>query len=251
MDTAVLPSDHVATRLQISASSQRIMIWWSIAFMLIFGIVMGFMLKMIPLPHAGLTDDQVAAFYQRNGLMIRIGAIIESWVAAFPVPIAAVIAVQMARVERGVPIWSILAFGGGCLMSIFLVLPPLFWGIAAFDPSRPPAVTALMHQTANLTLVTTDQYFLFQTLAMAFISLTQKLDPTPAIPRWLAYYTLWASVMYELGAIAFVTRHGPFAWNGLFVFWFPFCIFGVWITLTAYALLRAISRQEAAGEGIP
>lgn len=42
--------------------------------------------------------------------------------------------------------------------AMFLVLPPLLWGVAAFNPGRAPDVTALMHEFANLMLVTTDHY---------------------------------------------------------------------------------------------
>jgi hypothetical protein len=168
-----------------------------------------------------------------------------SWTSAFAVPIYVVIAVQMARLEKGIPIWSILQLVGGGMMTIFLVLPPVFWGIAAYNPGRDPQVTAALHEIANLLLTTTDQYFIFQMVALAWVSLAQKPDPLSPFPRWIGYFTIWGALMFELGAIAFLPKTGPFAWNGLFVFWFPFCIFGTWISVLAWSLLRAIKRQEA------
>jgi hypothetical protein len=50
----------------------------------------------------------------------------------------AVIAVQIARQEKGRPIWALIAALGGALLSLMLVLPPLFWGVAAFTPGRSP-----------------------------------------------------------------------------------------------------------------
>ena len=50
--------------------------------------------------------------------------------------------------------------------------------------------------------------------------------------------------MFEAGAIAFMPRTGPFAWNGLLVFWSPLSLFGAWISVTAYLLLKAIRRQR-------
>ena len=126
-----------------------------------------------------------------------------------------------------------------------------FWGIAAFNPSRPAEVTALMHETALLTLVTTDQFYIFQMIAIVYVSLTQKTDPHSPFPRWMGYYTLWAALMFEVGAIAFLPKTGPFSWSGLFVFWCPFLIFFTWMTVLAVCLLRAISLQRRAEQRAP
>jgi hypothetical protein len=224
----------------ISARAQRFMLWWGYLLMLVFGLAYGFLIKLIPLNPATDTAAQVAAFYGENSVSIRIGAVICSWCAAFALPIYAVLAAQCSRLEKGVPIWSILQFGGGMMMTIFLVLPPLFWGTAAFSPERAPEITLLM------TLTTTDQYFIFNMVPIAYLALSRRDHPLNPFPRWYAYYVIWGALMFELGAFAFVPRTGPFAWNGLFVFWFPFCIFGVWMTITVFVLLRAIRKQEAA-----
>lgn len=231
----------------MAAQAQRVLIWWGIAFMVIFGLSYYFLIGLLPLPPATWTPHEVAAFYTNNAVRVRLGAMILSWTSAFAVPIAVVIAVQMARLEKGVPILSVLQLAGGVMMSIFLVLPPVFWGVAAFNPGRDPQVTAGIHEIANLILVTTDQYFIFQMVAIAWISLTQKVDPHSPFPRWIGYFTIWAALMFELGAIAFLPKTGPFAWNGLFVFWFPFCIFGAWISVMSWSLLKAIKHQEADG----
>jgi hypothetical protein len=228
----------------MTARAQRIMIWWSLSFMAIFGLSYYFLIGMWPLPPATWTPEEIAAFYTENSFKIRLGAIILSWTSAFAVPIYVVIAVQMARLEKGVPIWSILQLVGGSMMTIFLVLPPIFWGVAAYNPGRDPQVTAGIHEIANLILVTTDQYFIFQMVALAWVSLTQKVDAHSPFPRWIGYFTIWGALMFELGAIAFLPKTGPFAWNGLFVFWFPITIFGTWISVIAWSLLKAIKRQE-------
>jgi hypothetical protein len=50
--------------------------------------------------------------------------------------------------------------------------------------------------------------------------------------------------MLEVGAIAFDTRTGPFAWNGLLVFWMALSIYVVWIIMLSVMLFKAISKQE-------
>ncbi|MEC9359709.1 MAG: hypothetical protein VX836_17795 [Pseudomonadota bacterium] len=230
----------------MSERAQTIMIYWGLIFMWSYGAVLWGMLDMMPPPTATLTPEQVAAFYADNNLSIRLGAVMASWISAFMVPIAVVISLQMRRLENGIPAWSILQFAGGIMMSLFLVLPPLFWGVAAFSPERMPEVTALMHELGTLTLVTTDQYFIFQMVPIAYISLTQKVDVDSPFPRWIGYFTIWAALMFEVGALAFIPKTGPFAWNGLLVYWFPLSIFGVWVTVLSVSLLKAIGRQRRA-----
>lgn len=228
----------------ISANAQRFMLLWGFVMMLIFGFSFWLLIKLIPLNPATDTAEMVAAFYQQNSLSIRIGAVICSWCSAFAIPIYVVLAAQSSRLENGVPIWSMLQFGGGMMMTIFLVLPPLFWGTAAFTADRAPELTLLMHELANLTLVTTDQYFIFNMVPIAYLALSRRNHPLNPFPRWYGYYVIWGALMFELGAFAFLPRTGPFAWDGLLVFWFPFSIFGIWMTITLFVMLSAIAKQE-------
>ncbi len=232
----------------MATSVQRALIWWTIAFTVIFALAWALLIKMLPLPPATETADQVAAFYRANAESIRIGAMICAWTGAFPLALATVIAIQVARLEKGTPVLGILCFAGGIMMSMFFVLPPLLWGVAAFNPGRAPDVTALMHEFANLMLVTTDQYFIFQMIPITWISLRQTQDALSPFPRWYGYFNIWIVLMFELGAIAFIPKTGPFAWNGLFTFWSPLSLFGVWIGTTSWLLLRALRRQEAHGD---
>ena len=227
----------------MSERSQRILVWWAATFMVIFVAAWCLLLHMVPTPPATLTPAEVADFYTRNALSIKLGAMIASWTSAFVVPLVVVVSVQMARLEQGTPVWSITQFAGGILMSIFLVLPPVFWGVAAFNPTRPPEVTAVIHELSLLTLVTTDQFYIFQMVAIAYVSLTQKVDPDSPFPRWFGFFTIWAALMLEAGAFAFLPKTGPFAWNGLFVFWCPFIIFFAWFVMLMALLLRALRLQ--------
>jgi hypothetical protein len=155
---------------------------------------------------------------------------------------------QLLRIEPGErKVWTWVQFGSGMMMSMFLVLPPLFWGVAAFNPGRAPEITALMHELSLLTLTTTDQYYIWQMVAITYLSFVTKPDPLSPFPRWIGYLTIWAAIMFEVGALAFNFKTGVFSWAGLFVFWFPFCIFGIWNTTLTFSMLSAIKRQAAAG----
>jgi hypothetical protein len=227
----------------MSIRGQRVLVWWGLIFTAIYGVVLRFLLHMLPPPSATWSATQVAAFYTEHATEIRWGATIAGWTSAFMVPLAIVIAVQLSRHESGKPVWSIAAFAGGITMSIPLVLPPIFWGVAAFTPTRAPEITATMHELALLTLVTTDQYYIFLWVPVAVLALVPNTVVNSPFPRWFGYLTIWIALMFEAGAIAFNTRTGPFAWNGLLVFWSPLSLFGLWILVMSVLLFKALNAQ--------
>ena len=232
--------------MAVSERSQRVILWWGVAFMVIFGLAWYFLLGMVPTPRPTLTPLEVAAYYTEHASNIKLGAVIGSWTSAFMVPFSLVIAFQLARIEEGKPVWATLSLVSGALMSMFLVFPPIIWGVIAFEPTRPPEITSALNQLANLTLATTDQYYIFQMIAIWVVSIKAKPDPLSAFPRWLGYMNLWIAVIFEVGAVAFMFTTGPFAWQGLFVYWFPFTFFFVWQITMYISMFGALRRQEEA-----
>jgi hypothetical protein len=228
----------------MSERSQVAMVWWGVAFATIYGLTLIFLLRMLPPPDATLSAMEVARWYASRAFEIRLGATISSWTSAAILPLWLVIGMQIARQERRYPVWGALAMVGGAMMSLFLVLPPIFWGVAAFTPDRAPEVTAIMHELGVLTLVTTDQYFIFGWVALVVACLRPQTMPHSPFPRWFGYFNAWLATMFEAGAIAFLTKTGPFSWNGIFPFWIPFCLFGAWICVMTYLLLKSLKAQR-------
>jgi hypothetical protein len=182
------------SRSFFSERSQRAILWWGIALAAIYTVALIFLLQQVPTKNPAWTAEQVADWYANNQGKIQWGAVIGGWTGAFMMPILAVLTIQMARVETGGwKIWSALSLVSGALMSLFLMLPPLFWGVAAYTaPRKDPEVTTLMHELATLTLTTTDQYYIFAWVAVTVIALrpaTQLVKNNP-FPRWWGYLSL-------------------------------------------------------------
>lgn len=228
----------------MSERSQRILVWWTIIATIIFGSCMLFLFRMFPPPSAQWPAERIAQFYQENSTQIRIGAMICGWASAFFVPFSIVLGVQMRRIETNGPVWSWMAMAGGVLTSVYLTLPPILWGVAAYTPTRAPEITATFHEFAVLTIITTDQYFVLLWAAIVFICLTPSSVVASPFPRWFGYYSAWCALVFEAGAVAFLPRTGPFAWNGLLAFWIPFCLFGSWMVVVCVLLLRALKEQS-------
>ena len=94
--------------------------------------------------------------------------------------------------------------------------------------------------------MTTDQFYIFFQVAVSVAAFKYSDDPLTPFPRWYAYYNLWVALLYEVGALAFLTKTGPIAWDGVLVFWMPFALFFSWIAITGYLLIKGLKRQLAA-----
>ncbi|MGA8547804.1 MAG: hypothetical protein WB785_21420 [Mycobacterium sp.] len=224
--------------------AQKVLIWWSIIMMTIYTIALLFLLHMVPPPTARWSAAQIAQFYLQHSTEVKLGAMIASWTSATIIPLTAVITVQVYRHEAGKPpIWSVLSCVGGSMMTIWIALPPLFFGVAAFTPGRQAEVTAIMHELGVLSLLTTDQFYIFLWVAVAVICLTPNFVSHSPFPRWFGYCTIWIALILECGAPAFLFRIGPFAWNGLMAFWVPIISFFIWLALVMTLLIRAINGQ--------
>src|ERR1700747_948042 len=170
-------------RSLFSERSQRAILWWGIGLAIIYIIAFIFLLQQVPTKNPAWSAEQVADWYVHNQGKIKWGAVIGSWTGAFMMPILAVVAFQMARVEGGWKIWSVLSLLSGGVVALFLMLPPVFCGVAAYTaPRKDPEVTALMHELASLTMTTTDQFYIFLWIAVTVIALrpaTQLVQHNP------------------------------------------------------------------------
>ncbi|MGA8547729.1 MAG: hypothetical protein WB785_21035 [Mycobacterium sp.] len=228
----------------MSLRSQKVCIWWSLIMMVIYCIVLRFNLHMLPPPSARWPATRIAQFYVEHSTEVKLGAVVSSWVSCFMVPLTIVVAVQMYRHEaRKAPVWTILTVVGGLLMNLNFVLPSICFGVAAFTPDRAADVTAIMHEFGVISLVTMDQFYIFMWVAVAVICLAPNSVPHSPFARWFGYYTIWSVLMIEAGALAFLFRTGPFAWNGLLAFWSPVIVFFGWIAIATVQLIRAINAQ--------
>jgi hypothetical protein len=229
----------------MSARSQKVLLWWSVAMVLIYAFALRFLLHMLPPPTATWSSSQIAQFYSDHSTEVKLGAVICSWTGGWFVPFAVVVGIQMYRHNR---VWGLLAGAAGVMLSIFIVLSPFCWGVAAFTPSRQPDVTAIMHEFGVLGMVTTLQYFIFVQIAVVVVCLTPNSVAHSPFPRWFGYATAWLALVSEVGAIAFLTRRGPFAWNGLLAWWAPLTVFGIWFTVLVTMLIKSINAQAVEAE---
>jgi hypothetical protein len=214
---------------------------------MVFAISYMGLIQFFPPPPANLSAEAVQVLYTEHNIRFRIGTILGLIAGGFIIPITLVISVQMARLEKGVPIWAILQLTTGAMGAMFIFLPFLIWATAAFSPDRAPELTLLMHEFGWLTFITPLSLFPMQLLALIVVIFTKDEDDrVSAFPRWLGYLTAWELVQSFGGPIAILFKDGIFSWQGLLPFWLPFALFGAWLTALCYTLLRALRHQQQA-----
>jgi len=229
-----------------SVRTQRVLIWMTIALGVVFAISYMGLIQFFPPPPADLPAEDVVPLYAEHNIRFRIGVIFGLISGGFLLPITVVISVQMARLEKGVPIWAIMQALSGAVGTAFIWFPVLIWGVAAFTVTRAPELTLLAHEFGWLLYITPLSLFPMQLLGIIIVAFTkEEADAHSAFPRWLGYLTAWQLVQSFGGPIAVLFKTGIFSWNGLLPFWLPFTLFFVWMVAICYTLLRALRHQQA------
>jgi len=228
-----------------STGTQRFLVWLTIVLGIVFAISYMGLMRFFPPPPASLSADEVAPLYADHNIRFRIGVIFGLISGGFIVPLTIVISIQMARLEKGVPIWAIMQGLTGVVGSVFIWCPVLIWGVAAFTAERAPELTLILHEFGWLMFITPLSLFPMQLLGIIVVAFSKdEADGHSAFPRWLGYLTAWQLVQSFGGPIAVLFKTGIFSWAGLLPFWAPFALFGAWMVAICYTMLRALRHQE-------
>lgn len=82
-----------------------------------------------------------------------------------------------------------------------------------------------------------------QGLAIALCILRDD-SSDPLFPRWAGYFNIWVFLLFLPSLLTYFFKTGPFAWNGLFVWWIPLAVFGTWFIVMTVLMLRSVDRQN-------
>jgi hypothetical protein len=210
--------------------------------LLFFGgfVAAGFLPPLSP----GMSAAQVAAHYQTHTAGIRLGAGLIFLSSGFYVWFTAVISGQMRRIPGVHPTVVNAQLAGGAFGCLTFLVPALLFAVTAFRPDRSPDATLLLNDMSWIILVMPWIPFMAQYFAFAFAILSDP-GPRPVFPRWLAYFNIWTELMFTPAIILPFFKSGPFAWNGVFVFWVPATAFTALFIVNTTFLIKAINSEAA------
>ncbi|MFT4054124.1 MAG: hypothetical protein QM681_06425 [Novosphingobium sp.] len=200
----------------------------------------------VPPPSPALSADQIAALFRDNSMLIRIGMILGLAGITGYAALVCVITAQMRRMDTPTRLAADMQLGAGAIGVLTVMFPNMLLAIAAFRPERDPALTQLLNDVAWLLIIPAFPTFLAQFGAIAIGTFTDR-RPDPVFPRWVGYLNLWIGLLFCPGALAYIFRSGPFAWNGLLAFWVAAGAFFVWLVAMTPLTLGAINRSAREG----
>jgi len=120
------------------------------------------------------------------------------------------------------------------------LVPMMCFGLGAFRSGYDPEILAMLYDFGYLAFMGSLGCFCLPWMVLA---LSILLDRNRIIPRWIGYWTAWQYVTELLIASCWITKTGPFAWNGLLAFWFNMCIYVPWQFLIYFYIYKAIKNQ--------
>jgi uncharacterized membrane protein (DUF441 family) len=219
-----------------------IVFWIVPAFYTAFGIIFFMLARVMPPPRPDVTTGQMVHFFDVHSTTIKIGFGILVLIVGGAGVANGIVVYHMKRMSVG----SVLAYAymgalavgalPGCLLVAFCFLT------AVYRPDRDPQLVALLYDLGLLSYVGSLGCFTTAWIALAIAIL---YDKNQIFPKWFAYVTIWQIVTEIMAIPVFVSKAGPFAWNGSIAFWEGTVVFGVWISCLIVVLKKSNDLQPA------
>lgn len=236
--------------LTASPKTQRLLVWMALALGTIYFAAM-IMMGIMPPPPPNMSVNDVGHFYADSNFQFRLGALLAVLTGGFHLPWTLIIAINMNRIEQRRSIWTTMQLLSGFSGAWLFSLPPIAWATAAFNAGRPVETTAIMHEFGFLIFFCMASYWYFQLISIGVVALSKhNTDPDTAFPRWMGFLTIFCGLITGEGFIGVMFNSGPFSWNGLFVFHLPIVCYVIWMSTTAFMMLRAAKPQEEARRSV-
>jgi hypothetical protein len=248
--TSTEPESESTTAALRGAGTRDVwIVFWIVpAFYTLFGVIFFALAKVMPPPRPDITSSQKVEFFTVHGSTIQVGFALLILVVGGAGISNGIVLFHMKRMTVG----SVFAYGymasmavgalPGCLLVAFCFLA------ATFRAGRDPEILALLYDLGLLSFVGslgcfTAAYFVF---AVAIL-----YDKNGIFPKWLAYVSIWQIVTEILAVPVFISKAGPFAWNGSIAFYMGTVIFGIWLSCVIVFLKKATELQPTDEEPLP
>ncbi|MEM9725235.1 MAG: hypothetical protein AAF909_07220 [Pseudomonadota bacterium] len=221
---------------------QRVCAWSGPAFAAIMAfslIIMGYMPPQSPLADPA----EVAAHYEERRTLIRLGAALIMSASTLALIWVVSISMQLRRIEGATPTLAVmqLVCGVGGIYGFLIV--GAAWTIAAFRPERDPEIIQAWNDFGWVMLLMPIFSLTVQAFAIGFAILSDT-RARPLFPRWVGYANYWTGLALLPGIPLTFFKTGPFAWDGVLVFWLALVVFVSWLILMAVTVDRAILTSD-------
>lgn len=226
----------------LDKGNQRFALYCGIAFPFVFFTGM-LVAGLLPLPDPELSIDEVREFWADDPDRIRLGLFIMIASAPLQAPLMGLIAVHMRRIEGEFsPLtWTQVLLAGVAILAV--LIPVMLMVNLAYRPEdRLPETVQFFNDQAWLIFVGMWSAATMQAIVIGLCILRDRHE-VPVIPRWYGYFNIWVGLLFIPGGLIYWFKDGPFAWNGVFAFWLPASVFGLWYIVSFIVYRRVIDEQ--------
>lgn len=171
------------------------------------------------------SEQKVVGFYA-DGMHVVLGIGLATIGVSLLSPLVAAISYLMDSGSPGARLLSLVQLVSGSVTAVLLFVPMLIMAIIAFRPERSPELTVMLNDLAWLLFITPIMPFIIQNLAIAASALFDESSP---FPRWMGYLNCWIAFTFSFDVLALVIHEGPFAWNGILIFWLALTSYSVFL----------------------
>lgn len=225
-----------------SLNYQWISAWCGPVFLVTFVLFWGVIGQNLPNPSPALSAPDLATRYTAHLSEIRLGFILSMIIIVLYMPWTALLATQMARIEGKFPVMAYVQLLGGGLTVMVVSFSAFFWVTAAFRPERDPTQTQMLTDLGWLCIDLQYACTTFQMVAAALVGLADT-SKTPLFPRWACFLTIWCGLSFLPASLTGVLQTGPFAWNGLMSYYFPYFCWLCWFSVASYYMIQDVRRR--------
>jgi hypothetical protein len=225
-------------RLQVAC------VWSILAFAVLFGIGCFVLAGFIPPPSPAATAQAIAHLYSSRAQAIRIGCTLMMLGTPFILSWGSAIAVQVRRMERGVPIltYMMVACDGFAVMNVALTV--VFWAAAAFRPDDvSPDVTRALNDVGWFLFNLQWPVFCVWFLCIAVATLRDRNLPR-IFPRWVANVNVLTAVLSAPYGLTLFFKEGPLSGRGVIGFFLPTVVTFAWLLVMSIVAIRAINAVD-------
>jgi hypothetical protein len=214
--------------------------WFTIiVFYNVFGVCFFGLTRTQPPPPAWWSAARVAQWFDKMHAGLLTGFGIVFLIGAFSLASTALIVYSMRRmsVSRAFAYAYLLIYSLAAVPGMLLTCIALVTG--AMRPDRDPRLISLLYDFGFLSFSGTMGIFLVGSVVWAIAIL---LDRNRVLPKWFGYLNICNALTEVVVATCWITKSGPFAWNGVISFYINMAVFaaytGVFITLLRKMILR-------------
>lgn len=227
---------------ETSRRIQKVCIWAGPVMGALF--VIGFLIAgFFPPPSPNQTAAEVAAMIDRDRTAIRFGIVLCLASCGLLMPFMTAFTIQMRRIEGARPILAYTQLALATMATIEFVIPYVFMLVSTYRADTDPDVTRALFDISWFFFLGVISTFVLQ-LAIFGAAILMDQRTEPIFPRWLGYTNLWLSLMFTPASFLVFFKQGPFAWNGVFVWWVPVAAFLGWFVPNFTMLLKAVEKDD-------